>query len=130
MRTNKWTYELFNEEVWTSGENFDTKEEAIEAGREAIKDDKLEIDFFWIGQIVDYIPTINEYRIIDDLVEDAAEQCGEVSDSFLDGMTEEQIKQLGLLLNETLNKWLEETKNQPNFYRIVNVESIAVKEDK
>ena len=31
MKSNKWTYELYSEEYWTSGEEFDTEEEAIEA---------------------------------------------------------------------------------------------------
>jgi urocanate hydratase len=124
-RNNKWTYELYSEEYWTSGEDFDTKEEAIEAGKEAALDEE-EISSFYVGQIKDFIPKINTWRITDDLMEDAAEQCGKASDSFLDGITEEQRQRLSELLDEALSKWLDETNNHPDFYGIDNVKVIAI----
>jgi hypothetical protein len=126
-RNNKWTYELYNEENWSTNEDFNTKEEAIEAGKEAALDEE-EIALFYVGKIVDYEPNVNAYRVVDDLIEDAAEQCGEVSDSFLDNVTKEQYKLLSEILDDVLYQWLRATNNQPNFYRIVNVETIKVKE--
>jgi hypothetical protein len=125
MKNNKWTYELYNEEHWSCNEEFDTREEAIEAGKEAALDDG-EITSFYIGRIVDFIPHVNPYRIIDDLVEDTGEECGEVSDSFLDTVTKEQILRLGEMLDKTLNEWLDETNNQPRFYMLRSVDTIEV----
>lgn len=126
-RSNKWTYELYSEEFWTSGEDFSTKEEAIDAGKEAALYNDLDpVESFYVGQIKDFIPTINVWRIIDELMEDASEQCGEASDSFLENITKEQRNRLSELLDEALNKWLDETNNHPNFYGIDNIETIKV----
>lgn len=126
MRTNKWTYELYSEEYWTSGEDFDTKEEAIEAGKEAMKEEDIGSNYFWIGQISEYNPSINASYIIDSLVEQAFDKCGEASDNFLSGISKEEEYKLETMLNDVLNKWLEETNNQPTFYSIENMETIVL----
>jgi len=125
MKNNKWTYELYNEEVWSSDEEFDTKEEAIIAGKEAALDDD-EITSFYVGQIKSFVPSVDVGRIIDDIGEEAYEQCGEFGEEYLWHLPIEEINKLEELLNEALNKWLNETNNEPTFYTLRNVETISV----
>jgi hypothetical protein len=130
-RKNKWTYELYNEDIWSSGEDFDTKEEAIETGVKEAKDimevEQFDSYYFWVGQIQEYVPCINAYSVLDNLAENACEQCGEVAEDYLYPVSKEEIHKLEDMLNEALKKWMKETNNEPTFYSIINVEKINVR---
>lgn len=153
MRENnlKWVCSpCEDEEIWDASEFFDTKEDAIEAGKKALRefiaDPKNEYDqsdvlghvyeewedipsTFAIGQL--RRPSLRIYAdsLIENLQEQSDERCGESSETFLDDVTKEQEKDLEEKLNATLNEWLTKYNHQPTFYYLDNIEKVQLKED-
>ena len=139
-----------DEEIWDASEFFDTKEDAIEAGKKALRefiaDPKNEYDqsdvlghlyeewedipsTFAIGQL--RRPSLRIYAdsLIENLQEQSDERCGESSETFLDDVTKEQEKDLEEKLNAVLNEWLTKYNHQPTFYYLDNIEKVQLKED-
>lgn len=110
----KWAYST-NEENYYGSE--DTPELAL---KEAIGDEDDREQFF-IGQCKAFVPGIRPASIIEQLKEDASEECGEHGDDWLDSVTREQEKELGDLLQMALLAWIQKNKLEPWFYSIHNV---------
>ena len=124
MSNKKWCYSKNGENFY--GE-FDTKEEAIEEAIEEAKedygDDCTEI---YIGNPVLFVPEVNACSVIDNLIENACEHGGEYADSYLTNISKEEINDLEKRLTETFNQWAKETKNEPTFYGVENIELVKI----
>ncbi len=81
---------------------------------------------FYIGKRVDFIPTIDEITVIEQLQMDAYEECGEYGETFLDGLCPLDRALLKQKLQAALDEWLKETSLQPNFFTVKDVELIKV----
>ncbi|ERT60784.1 DUF2188 domain-containing protein [Megasphaera vaginalis (ex Srinivasan et al. 2021)] len=120
---SKWTYNSTIEGNWY-GEVYDTREEAIAAGRkEAIEDG---IAKFYIGQVREHTPKIHLDSVIDDLQDDAYDKLGEWGEGFLVRVTNEEKQELDIALNKVLNDWLDKNKLRDYGFKIVNIEEISV----
>lgn len=99
------------QEVWYN--SCDSIEECIQ---EAKYESDEETDCVFIG-VLDkpYKPVIDAESVIDRLIEDAYEECGESSDGWLDGVSKEQIQELESALNGSLLKWLKGMNCMPHF---------------
>jgi hypothetical protein len=97
-----------DEEVWHNSE--DTIEICIEEAR--LNCEEGEHEFVYVGVVENYVPAIDGEYIVDYLREQAYSECGECCDGWLDEVDEESLE---TKLNEALQEWLEETKQQPAF---------------
>ncbi|WP_422423875.1 hypothetical protein [Bacillus sp. PSXD-155] len=125
----KWMYNLdSNNEIWTS-DNYETKEEAIQA---ALKDwtdrmvaDRAAVDNeFQIGQFKQYAPWINADVLLDELYERATDECGEVAESWLSGVPMEEGEKLQEQINKVVTEWLKGINEHPSFGSIENIETL------
>lgn len=134
--------------AWDIMEEFDTKEKAIEYGVQEYKDHLAGIStelfdlrelfndvhnypdhpsgWFEVGERMDFIPEVYADLIIDQVVEQAYCQCGEISEDWLrwDTITEEQLKELQGNMQKVFDEWLKKHDLEPTFYNIVNIEEI------
>lgn len=138
---NKWHNNAYVDGVWY-GEPFDTKEEATEYGISQYKkhrdkertelfgdfDSDYDIDVFYIGKSRGYIPEIDAYRVIEDQQMMAYDECGEVSNGWLDDVTNEEMKSLQKILSIAFKSWLELNHRFPSFYCIDDIEEVDIKE--
>lgn len=121
----KWIVNLRDDDVWDGSEWFHSKEEAIKFGKEEFSSfSNGETGFFYVGQIESYVPSISADRILEDISEDAYSEVGEPAENYLVGVKIEQVKLLEERLNQVLHEWLKETNNQPNFFKVINVEKV------
>jgi hypothetical protein len=121
----KWLVNLIDYDVWDSVKWFDSKEEAIEYGKKEFSAlFNGERGIFYVGQIESYIPFICGDRILEQVSEDAYIEVGEPAEDYLSNVKIEHVRLLEERLNKVLNEWIEETNNQPNFFKVVNVEKV------
>lgn len=134
----RWHNNSDSDEVW-DGEWFETREEAILDGvmqyKNAIKGMRTELfedyevpnPYFFVGEETEkFVPHINADSIIDNVREQAYWEYGEVSESWLYHISNNDFKTLEDMLDKTFAEWLSLTNNNPGFYNIVNVEKIMV----
>lgn len=120
---NEW-YHSRNGENFSSSA-FSTKEEAIADGKEYHDGES-----FWVGQSApyeDYLEHFDADTVFDDLVNNACEEVGEVAEDWLDNIAPEEKMKLQDVLNAALVGWMKETKEEPIFYRIINIEKVDFK---
>ena len=136
-------------DAWEASEYFDTKEDAIEAGRKALReyiaDPENEYDqsdvlghvyeewedipsAFAIGQL--RRPSLRIYAdsLIENLQEQSDERCGEASETFLDDVTKEQEKDPEEKLNAVLNEWLIKYNHEPTFFYLDDIEKVRLED--
>ena len=78
---------------------------------------------------MDFIPEVYADLILEQVVEQADYQCGEVSEDWLrwDAITKEQLKELQDNMQKVFDEWLKKHELEPTFYNIVNIEEIDAK---
>lgn len=80
-------------------------------------------DTIAIGTVKPYVVSIDAETYLENLEEDAYEECGDAAEDWIDY---ESSNQLSERLTECVNQWLKETGNEPSFYKIVDVKTIEV----
>lgn len=128
-------------DIWEAAEYYDTKEEAIEAGKEVATqwnlgnkdtniedvlggwfDDKEKLDSFAVGQCVSASICVDAESILEQIAEGVYDQCGECAEDYLDDVSKSHKEELeGLILG-----WFEKHKYNPTCYSVVNIETIMV----
>lgn len=133
----KWLINLVEDEIWGSSDEFDTKEEAIAYGKEEFEglyedengekfDSEIYKKIFYVGKVERFVPSVCADSVIETLRDNAYDEVGEFAETFLERISKEEYTFLEERLNQALNDWLDETKNHPTFYKIVDVEKIEV----
>ena len=133
----KWIINLVEDDIWDSINEFNSKEEAILYGKENFEeiyeeekgekfDSRIYSKVFYVGKIERFIPSINVDSLLDDIVDNAYDEVGEVAEGFLSLISKEEYDLLEERLNEALSEWLDETRNQPTFWKVSNVEKVIV----
>lgn len=123
MKSGQWMYNFGDEEHWNECEYFDTKEEAVDAGRaEAIAREESQ---YQVGQIVDFVPRISAEYVLEQISEDAYEECGDNVGDYPFTNKKDQQK-LQEMLDEVLERWMDKTNNYPTFYKIEKVENLSI----
>lgn len=115
MNRYYWSFDK-DEEIWNHSE--ERIEDCIE---EAKLNNWRGCKSVFIGELEDYIPVIDAINIIEELQEEAYNECGECSETWLDAINHKQTESLEERLNDALQKWLEETNNQPNFGKVTKI---------
>ena len=135
MKTGQWMYQIGESDIWNSGEEFDTKEEAIKAGREEViaenksyDDKKYQYEHFYIGLIEECSNChgVNVERILEDIAEIVYDEVGEVAEDYLADVTREHSNELEEKLNDVLFTWMKEHGYTQSFFKIVAVETVEI----
>lgn len=114
-----------DDELWHGGP-CDSIRECV---REASDEGYLEDDTIAIGLVEPYTIGIDyAWRIIEDLQEDAFEEVGDASDSWLDNVSREHRENLNARIHSVVNSWLEEISEKPYFYKILPIKECTLKE--
>ncbi|MBK5242158.1 hypothetical protein [Clostridium sp.] len=126
---NQWTYNLNGSEIW-AGDQFDTREEAIIAGREQVVEEQEEAfcnDSFIIGQCEVVSPSgVDVDFILENVAENTTDEVGEVGEDYLNDVISKHSEELEEKLNEVLFAWMKKYKYEPTFFQIKNAEKIEL----
>lgn len=124
----KYTWEYNDDtELWYN-DLFDTVEDCIADARDNYM---VEIgETIAVGEVIPYEPYVMADNILDELEEDAYEECGEVAEdweaySWKDD--KESLDELSNKLTEIVKQWLKHNGTYPYFYKIKNVKTVEVK---
>ena len=124
----KYTWEYNDDtELWYN-DLFDTVEDCIADARDNYM---VEIgETIAVGEVVPYEPYVMADNILDELEEDAYEECGEIAEdwnaySWTDD--KESLDELSNKLTEIVRQWLKDNGTYPYFYKIENVKTVEIK---
>lgn len=125
MSEGKWIYNS-DEEVWMNCEHYDTKEEAIQAGKEDYEGDSQ----FFVGQIknMNIGVGVDADRILDDIAENVYDEVGEAAEDYLGSVRKDELSELEDLLNDALRQWMDKHDYKPKYFSVENIESIPLSE--
>ncbi len=105
---------------------YNTKEEAVQAGIEECDED---LESFWVGET--YEPEVESpagdiiaEHILERIQDDLDVEGGEFAENF--SVTDEQIDQLGNILEQAVNQWIKDNDIKPGFFLVRNSELIRV----
>ena len=120
---DKWTFNSERDGHWNH-DDFETKEEAIEAAREYLDNEQTEM---YIGQC-DVVPLPN-YVDVDDIFERLndlyADECFECEDDLFEDVKKEDCEWLEGEFKKLMNKFYERTGIKSTSYVIRKVEKIT-----
>lgn len=115
----KWTFSS-NEESFCNDE-FDTRNEAIEAGRDYYDNDPFyvgRIEYPGLGVLVDVSGILELINI------NMTDECGECAEDYLMHTEKEHDQELDHELCDVITRWINKHGYEPTFYKIVDVERI------
>lgn len=122
--SGQWTWNFCKDDIWVN-ELYETKQDAIEAGRTSARD--AEKQLFFVGQIETIsLPTIGVSSLLDDLGCQIYDEVGEVAEGYLLYVKQEHQDELEDALNLVFTEWAIKYGYTPNFYEIVNIEQITI----
>jgi hypothetical protein len=123
---SKWVYSRF-EEDYTGVEEYDTREEAIEAATEEYLDS--DVEGFFVGKIKPYEShkdIVDVERILEQVSEAVYDDMGEFAEYYLHDVKREHEDELEKELNEVFHKWIEKYNYQPTFFEVVDIENVSM----
>lgn len=124
----KYTWEYEETDIWQH-DLFDTIEDCIlDAKENYLVESGIEIV---VGEVVPWEPYVFAGNILENLEENAYDECGEVAEDWYayDCSSEKGRKSLDELsdkLTEIVGQWLKGNGTYPTFYMIKNVEVVEV----
>lgn len=122
---NEYEYD----EVWCH-DMFETKEECIQdaIGNYGIKPGET----IYIGKVYEYIPTADVDSMLENMEQDAYEECGDPAEDWYISSrkgNEEAFDELCDRVNAAVNEYLKKIGMIPHFYKIDNVHSFEISKD-
>lgn len=123
--TGKWIWGT-NEELFYNINIYDTREQAIAAGREETLEEGD--DTFFVGQTenVHINTTIDSDLIFELISERAYEDVGEAAADYLNDVKREDYTALEDGISDFISNWMRERGYEPNFFRVINIEKVEV----
>lgn len=121
----RWVYSL-NEEIFNTGEYFNTKEEAVESGKEDLTWEG-KYPTFYVGQVksVDFALGVDTDGILEHIAQNVYDEVGEVSETYLYNVDKEHHNILEENLNNVVRQWMDQYGYNPEFYQVINIEKIS-----
>lgn len=86
----------------------------------------LEDAEFYIGTMTRYTPRVAAWAVIEQLQEDAYEECGEWSEGYLDRVNGKEEEELQSLLQQAFDKWEKAHNQEPLFYVVKDARRLQV----
>jgi hypothetical protein len=120
----KWIFST-NDEVFRTGDYYETKEQAIEAGKADLTWEG-ECPAFYVGQVesVSFALSVDVNSIFENITQSVYDEVGEVAEDYLNDVTREHYQILEEELNDVLLKWMYKFAYNPSFFRVVNIEKV------
>lgn len=127
--TNLWSYTQ-DEEYWDN-DWFQTKEEAIEAGREEWPGESFNIGQqynleFTEDQCIWFDLSENAIEAMDDALQD---EVGEVAKYWINQITREDEEDLNKRIGKAIIEWIKDRIGQPNIFLVDNMETVMEDEE-
>lgn len=116
-----------DEEVFNSSGEFNCYEDAV---LEAILEKDAEVgDTIFVGEKTKHMPHICAENVIEDLSEQAYDECGEHAQDYLTEVKDSERLELENELNDVLQKWMDRFKHHPYFYLVKKVKRFEVTQE-
>lgn len=130
--SGKWTYNTSEDDAWRfyDQDMFDTKEEAIAAGKREFEGHWADISGFYVGQAEELdisSPYIDADGVLESFADSVYDDVGEVAEDYLQDVSDDDLNDLQDALSATLHTWLVEKKHEPDFYHMNNIEFVPLK---
>lgn len=115
----KWTFST-NDEFFNYGEYFESKEDAINGGKDYFSDELL----FYVGQAeeVGHGVIVDVDSILEHININMCDEVGEVADDYLMNIDREHAAELENELSNVIINWIERHGYSPTFFKVVNIE--------
>lgn len=122
----------FNEsaEVWYN-DAYETVDECILAARNTAFEEGDEFyETVYIGENELFCPCVNADFVLEQIIEDAYEFCGEASEAWdaYDYKKHDELEELSNALTMVVDDWLKKYKREPYFWRVKNVKAYPLYE--
>ena len=118
IRQKEYTWsDNLTDEIWRHG-RFGSIEECVE---DAIAEGKEPGVAIAIGICEDYVPSLNADVLLDQVHEDACENCGEVAEDwpeFAPRKGYKDVDELQEAIDKVFEEWLKKTNQVPSFYHV------------
>lgn len=129
-------YQIGQSDIWSCSEEFDTKDDAIIAGRkEAIAENTINSNYgskfqhksFQVSRVEGVIPCgVDIDDILENISENVYDDVGEAAEGYLDDVTKEHRDELEEKLNDVLFDWIKRHNYEPTCFKIVAIETIQI----
>ena len=114
-----------NEYAWSfeiSSMHYDGKYETIEEClEEARKCNYKNKKVVYIGVVADWDSSIDTDQVIENIQSTAYDYAPDLAEDYLNGIPEEQLKELDKELNEVFQKWKDKYKWNPTFFLLEEI---------
>jgi hypothetical protein len=123
-KEGKWTYSL-SDEIFTSGEYFETKEQAIEGGKADLTWEG-KCPTFYVGQVesVDFALYVDPDGVLENIAQSVYDEVGEVAEDYLNHIDKQHLEALEEDLNKVVRQWMDKFGYNPTFFKVVNIETV------
>ena len=113
---------------WVAVQYFDTKEEAIQSGLDALKEDEtLQGSTLYVGQKESVCTSsIDIDLLLENVAENTTCELSEVGEDYLMDVSKEAQDELEEKLNDVFFEWIKKYNYEPTFYKIVNIEEVEL----
>ncbi|MGG1652234.1 hypothetical protein ABHN03_03800 [Paenibacillus sp. NRS-1775] len=131
----QWTFNDIEHWDGEIEECFDTRTEAIEAGKKYFgfknyygDEDKTGFYDFYIGQTFEVLNDIriNLEKVLDDISTFLYNRVSDSAIDYLNDVKPEDRKVLDLRLTQVVHEWIKEFGYEPKFFKIGNIEKIEM----
>lgn len=129
MAQEKYKYswsDSADDEIW-SGFLFDTEQECIQDAVATL--DYKKGESIAIGQCVPFEPVPNVEMMLEQIEQDAYEECGEVSEDWNISSRkgrEDAFEELEDGIMKLLEKYLKDIDGEPRFWKIINAHEVTI----
>lgn len=117
-----------HDEIWGNG-TYNTIEECVaEAISNSKAFDEPRPEVIFVGENVDFYPTVDAELVLDDLEERASSDFGQLGGEWTayNPRNKDELAELSSALTDVVTKWLTKYKYLPDFYRVENIKKIDV----
>ncbi|HCT63879.1 MAG TPA: hypothetical protein DIC60_01140 [Lachnospiraceae bacterium] len=115
-----------NTEIWRH-DVFDTVEDCVQDYLENYAGEDLEESIF-VGEVKPFEISVDSYRILETLSEEAYEECGDVAENWLYFRDiEKDTEELNEKLTQVVIDWLKKHDYMPSFYKITDIRGVEVR---
>ena len=111
MKRYYWSFDE-SKEMWSDFE--DSIERCIGEAKATVEEVTVGQDYVYIASSDDFYPSVDGENSIDEILNQANSECGEVSEGWLCGC-EKLYDELSDILSNALNEWLEKIGEKPTF---------------
>jgi hypothetical protein len=121
--TKQYTWNTSMDAEWWDYGIFESIEECIEDSKNYEVTDSI-----FVGEVEPYEINVDADRVLEDLEQDASDECGEAAEGWCPSYDIErtEIDHLSAKLTNIVRAWLKQQNYLPHFYNIINIREVDV----